>query len=159
MGHFSRQSCEETDWTRTESLPNRSNPAPETGQPKITSSAGRSPIPGASREVSFRSERQQESSQHLGAVQELLVWNTPRWGRASAPHSAHKQCSDLCNGSQSSPVTHEGFTESPGREDRGRRDSWHQAELPLSSMMPLATAHPWCSHLFLWEVSCTVRHS
>lgn len=90
MGHFSRQSCEETDWTRPESLPNRSNPAPETGQPKITSSAGRSPIPGASREVSFRSERQQESSQHLGAVQELLVWNTPRWGRASAPHSAHK---------------------------------------------------------------------
>lgn len=60
----------ESDGTRPEELPNHSNPAPEIWQPKITASAGRPAVPRASREVSFRSERQQEKLTASGCARQ-----------------------------------------------------------------------------------------
>lgn len=95
---------------RPESLPNRSNPAPETGQPKITSSAGRSHIQRASREVPSVGKGNRKAQGIGESAQELLLCNTPHWAmellHELIPHSAKKQCSDLCNSSQSSPITH-----------------------------------------------------
>lgn len=159
----------QTEWVRPESLPNRSNPAPETGQPKITASAGRSQIPRASWEVlpQGKATGKLRASGHPGrsCCFELLLCNPPRCSR----NLFHIQQTNSAVTSATAARARPSHTCSTIRQGgQWERDNCHQAELPLplahrgwkalSSVMLLATACPWCSHLFLWEVSCIVRH-
>lgn len=118
---------------RPESLPNRPNPAPETGQPKITSSAGRSPIPRASREVSSRRERQQESSRCLGvhAGAAGLYHTSLEPLHAATPHSNSAMTS--ATAARACPSHTRDLQCHQAGGGSGGRDNCHQAELLLPS--------------------------
>lgn len=142
--------------------PNHSKPALEIQRPKITVSAGRSPAPTVSREVSFHSERQQENSWLLG-IHAGAAHSQPTWPglHSSSTFSRQTQCN--------SHITRKGPMESPCRGGQ-----WEKKELPSGSRAPsitetprvegtklhndIATMHPAASHFLLWQIYRTVRH-